>query len=57
MKVLGVKADATMNEIKIKYRELALKFHPDRHADKKFAEGKFKEINEAYEILKKVNAA
>ena len=57
LKVLGVKAGATMNEIKIKYRELALKFHPDRHADKKFAEGKFKEINEAYEILKKVNAA
>lgn len=50
--ILGVSPDASLNEIKKAYRRLALKWHPDRHSDgKKEAEERFKEINEAYEIL------
>ncbi len=50
-KVLGVKADATKAEIKKVYRKLAREFHPDHNQDKPGAEEKFKEIQEAYEIL------
>ncbi len=51
--VLGVKKSANLDEIKKAYRELALKFHPDRvpHEQKKEAEEKFKDISEAYAIL------
>lgn len=49
--VLGVKKDASSEEIKKAYRSLALKYHPDRNPGDKEAEDKFKEITEAYEIL------
>ncbi|MFH0827000.1 MAG: molecular chaperone DnaJ [Candidatus Omnitrophota bacterium] len=51
--ILGVKKSATLDEIKKAYRELALRYHPDRvpHEQKKEAEEKFKEISEAYAVL------
>lgn len=48
---LGVSKTATQDEIKSAFRKLARKFHPDTAEDKKVAEEKFKEINEAYEVL------
>ena len=48
--ILGVKKDATEAEIKSAYRKLARKFHPDVNKEKG-AEEKFKDINEAYEVL------
>ena len=47
---LGVKRDATEAEIKSAFRKLARKYHPDVNKTKE-AEEKFKEINEAYEVL------
>lgn len=47
---LGIKRDASEAEIKSAYRKLARKFHPDVNKTKE-AEEKFKEINEAYEVL------
>jgi DnaJ-class molecular chaperone len=50
--VLGVTKSATAADIKAAYRKLALKWHPDKNQDKKDeAEAKFKEINEAYQVL------
>ncbi len=49
--ILGVSRDATEDELKKAYRQLAIKFHPDRNQGDKEAEEKFKEINEAYSIL------
>ncbi len=49
--VLGVKKGATEKEIKSAYRKLARKFHPDLNPNDREAEAKFKEINEAYEVL------
>jgi molecular chaperone DnaJ len=49
--VLGVGRNAGDEEIKKAYRKLALKFHPDKNAEDKSAEEKFKEIGEAYEAL------
>ncbi len=49
--VLGVSKDATEADIKKAYRNLALKYHPDRNPGDKRAEERFKEINEAYEVL------
>lgn len=49
--ILGVSTNATTAEIKKAYRKLALKFHPDRNNGDLFAEEKFKEIQNAYEIL------
>lgn len=49
--VLGVSKLATADEIKRAFRKLARKHHPDLAKDKKTAEEKFKEINEAYEVL------
>jgi curved DNA-binding protein len=51
-KILGVKKDATQDDIKKAYRKLALKYHPDKNPDSKDAEQKFKDVNEAYEVLK-----
>lgn len=48
---LGVPKTATPDEIKSAFRKLARKYHPDTADDKKTAEEKFKEINEAYEVL------
>ncbi len=50
-KVLGVSRTAGANEIRSAYRKLALKYHPDRNQGDKQAEEKFKEINEAYQVL------
>ncbi len=50
-KILGVSKDATQEEIKRAYRRLARKYHPDVNPGDKSAEEKFKEINEAYEVL------
>jgi molecular chaperone DnaJ len=49
--VLGVSRTADENDIKRAYRQLARQHHPDVSADKTGAETKFKEINEAYEVL------
>ena len=49
--ILGVKRDAGEQEIKRAYRRLARKHHPDVNPGDKTAEAKFKEINEAYEVL------
>src|SRR5215467_3329417 len=48
---LGVPKTATDDEIRSAFRKLARKYHPDVAKDKKVAEEKFKEINEAYEVL------
>lgn len=50
--ILGVSKGASADEIKKAYRKQALEWHPDRHKDdKEAAEKRFKEINEAYQIL------
>ena len=49
--VLGVARDASTQDIKKAYRALARKYHPDVNPDNKEAEEKFKEINEAHEVL------
>jgi len=49
--VLGVPRTATADEIKKAYRTLARKYHPDVNPDDPTAEDKFKELNEAYEVL------
>lgn len=48
---LGVQKNATEDEIKAAFRKAAMKYHPDHHPGDKEAEEKFKEANEAYEVL------
>lgn len=50
--VLGVARDATDADIKKAYHKLVMKYHPDRNPDNKDAEEKFKEVNNAFDILK-----
>jgi len=50
--ILGVSENASEDEIKRVYRELAKKYHPDKNRGDKTAEAKFKEISEAYNVLR-----
>lgn len=50
-KILGVSRSASADDIKKAYRKLAMKYHPDRNPGDKEAEDKFKDINEANEVL------
>lgn len=50
--VLGVSRSANEQELKSAYRKLAMKYHPDRNPDDPEAERQFKEVSEAYEVLK-----
>lgn len=49
--LLGVTKGSSQEEIKKAYRKLAMKFHPDKNPNDKTAEGKFKEISEAYHVI------
>src|SRR5712671_1763676 len=50
--ILGVAKSADADGLKRAYRKLAMQFHPDRNAGDKSAEHKFKDISEAYDVLK-----
>lgn len=50
-KILGVEKTASPDEIKKKYRKLAMKYHPDKTEGDKAAEAKFKQVSEAYAVL------
>ncbi len=50
-KILGVERSASADDVRKAYRKLAMQYHPDRNPGDKQAEEKFKEINEAYQVL------
>jgi len=50
-KILGVDKKASQAEIKKRFRKLAIQYHPDKNPDDAKAENRFKEVNEAYEVL------
>ena len=50
-KILGVERNANEDDIRKAYRKLAMQYHPDRNPNDKQAEERFKEINEAYQVL------
>jgi molecular chaperone DnaJ len=50
--VLGAAREASADDLKKAYRKLAMQYHPDRNPGDKKAEAKFKEVNEAYDVLK-----
>src|SRR5882672_5034070 len=50
--ILGVGKSADADELKRAYRKLAMQFHPDRNAGDKSAEQRFKDVSEAYDVLK-----
>jgi curved DNA-binding protein len=50
-KILGIARGASANEVKSAYRKLAMQYHPDRNPGDNQAEERFKEINEAYQVL------
>ena len=49
--ILGVSATATGQEIKLAYKKLAILYHPDKHQGNTYFEEKFKQVNEAYQVL------
>ena len=49
--LLGLDKTASADEIKKAYRKMAMKYHPDRNQGDSEAESKFKEVNEAYQVL------
>lgn len=53
---LGIKQTASLDEIKRAFKNLALKYHPDRNNGDKLAEEKFKQINEAYKTLSRLSS-
>src|SRR5215207_11223510 len=49
--ILGIKKDAKADEVKKSYRRLARKYHPDVNPNDKASEDKFKDVQEAYDVL------
>lgn len=50
-KTLGIPSTATAQQIKVAYRRMAMRYHPDRNAENKYADALFRELHEAYNIL------
>ena len=50
--LLGVDRNASESELKSAFRKMAMKYHPDRNPDDPATEKSFKEVNEAYDVLK-----